>query len=182
MKSINVQPNGETAEEPTLDDATINNLATRIAKRQWRVEDNRLRTTIIDTTPNYGPIGCGPVGVLALDAPPNRLREILNDPEHASVGTTIKDMQADWLKQCLEERHWVSFDPGPNDDLFLRISSALAIHEDPVTEFTSAVTGLDLPTIELITHASEHMKTLDGNKLIKAVARARTQTELATDQ
>ena len=172
MRSVDIQPNGETAEEPTLDDAIITAFAIRIAERHWRIEENRLRTTIIDTTPDFGPVGCCPVGVLALDTAPERLREILENPEHASMAAWIIEMRTDgWLWRVLEERHETSDEPPPDEDRFLRFASALSIDNNPRYEFAATVADSDLSVIDWIADASDNIASLNGRKLIEAIER-----------
>ena len=181
MRPVDIPQSGDSTVMLNLDDTTVANLTNRIAGRSWTIECNRLRTILIETTPSYSPVGCCPVGALALDTAPEYLRKLLEEPEHAITANVIKNMPGTWLHRCLEELHDASDEPRPDENQIIRLATALVIHDNPVSKFASAVTGFDLSTIELIADASDNVETSDGTKLSNAVAKARGEAELAVD-
>ena len=180
MTPVKIPPSANSAEALSLDDTALTTLASRIDRWSWMIEDNSLRTTIIDGTATYTPSTCCPVAVLALDAAPQRLREILEGPEHEAMATEVDAMKTDgWLRSRREELHEKLREPAADDDRILVHAAALAIHSNPETEFASAVTGLQLSTVKLIAKAADDVETVDGIKLVNRLAKAARNRHLA---
>ena len=180
MKSVDVPAGGNTSDVASLDNATLTTLTSRIARWPWTIEENALRATVIKTTPSYDPVMCCPIAALALDAAPKRLRQILDDPEHANAAADINAMQTiECLRTHLEYLHHEFNQPAPDEDRILRLATAVAIHDEPETDFAAAVTGLELSAIQKIVKASDDVKTPDGVKLAKELARATGDEQLA---
>ena len=180
MESVTNPPTSNGAEAMSLDDTIITTLASRIDRWSWMIEEDSLKTTILDGTVRYLPSTCCPVAVLALEAAPHRLREILGEDEHEAIAADIDDIKTDgWLRSRLQQRHEKLHKPVPDDDGILVHAAALAIHSNPETEFASAVTGLELSTVKLIVKAADDVGTIDGIKLVDTLARTTRNRHLA---
>lgn len=167
------------AEATRIDESTLTNFVNRIARWKWTITETSLRTRIIDATLTCRGTSCCPIAVLALDASPNELRRLLEEPAHAATADHIKLFEEDdSLYNQLEDTHEKTGDPEADDDLFLVHAAALAIHRNPRTEFAAAVTGLELQTITAIADAADNVSSAEGRRLTQALAKAAADENL----
>ena len=150
--------------EPTR--KAIETLGRKLRNYHWELYAGSIRCSGIDSNENHADLELCPLA-MAITHSGDRIRHLLEDPEHRKFAELVNNEQPHIRKHLEEE------DPTAESETLDReaalYAAAAIVHEGPRRAEIALILDMDPAVVEHIAHAADHPNCETGRALVRAL-------------
>lgn len=147
----------------------IETLTERLRYEDWELDaDNTIRCTGIADTAEHAELRLCPVAAAVAYAPTERIEALLDDPNHETFSSWVKDQAPEIRDHLVKEQRGI--EPEMLDTLTTSYAAASVINNAPEMPEAGIILGLGQKTIERLVNDADYPTSRTGRKLAARLA------------